>query len=144
MAQPCKKSQGQIAHSMSLAGYGCAVNHNLCAELWFTLYPSQYRCLLVCMVCLRNQWQHRKVGIHVLEQYASTEYYRCHPGNVRFHTKRLQTNIIITVFTQPLQAVTTAVALEFGLGSSLFAVALCFTVITMYDAAGVRRHAGLP
>lgn len=41
-----------------------------------------------------------------------------------------------------LQAVTTAVALEFGLGSSLFAVALCFTVITMYDAAGVRRHAG--
>jgi hypothetical protein len=41
------------------------------------------------------------------------------------------------------QAVTTAVALEFGLGSSLFAVALCFTVITMYDAAGVRRHAGL-
>jgi len=39
-------------------------------------------------------------------------------------------------------AVTTAVALEFGLGSSLFAVALCFTVITMYDAAGVRRHAG--
>lgn len=40
------------------------------------------------------------------------------------------------------QAVTTAVALEFGLGSSLFAVALCFTVITMYDAAGVRRHAG--
>ena len=42
-----------------------------------------------------------------------------------------------------LQAVTTAVALEFGLGSSLFAVALCFTVITMYDATGVRRHAGL-
>ena len=41
-----------------------------------------------------------------------------------------------------VQAVTTAVALEFGLGSSLFAVALCFTVITMYDAAGVRRHAG--
>lgn len=44
--------------------------------------------------------------------------------------------------TLPMQAVTTAVALEFGLGSSLFAVALCFTVITMYDATGVRRHAG--
>lgn len=41
-----------------------------------------------------------------------------------------------------LQAVTTAVGLEFGLASSLFAVALCFTLITMYDAAGVRYHSG--
>ena len=32
--------------------------------------------------------------------------------------------------------------LEFGLASSLFAVALCFTLITMYDAAGVRYHSG--
>ncbi len=37
---------------------------------------------------------------------------------------------------------TTAVGLEFGLASSLFAVALCFTLITMYDAAGVRYHSG--
>ena len=29
-----------------------------------------------------------------------------------------------------------------GLGSSLFAVALAFTVVVMYDAMGVRRHAG--
>lgn len=40
-------------------------------------------------------------------------------------------------------AVTTAVALQHGLGSSLFAVATCFSVIVMYDAMGVRRHAGL-
>ena len=40
------------------------------------------------------------------------------------------------------QAVTTATALEFGLGSSLFAVSLAFSLIVMYDAAGVRRHAG--
>ena len=40
------------------------------------------------------------------------------------------------------QAVTTAVGLEFGLASSLFAVALCFTLVTMYDAAGVRYHSG--
>ena len=32
--------------------------------------------------------------------------------------------------------------LEFGLASSLFAVALCFTLVTMYDAAGVRYHSG--
>ena len=42
-----------------------------------------------------------------------------------------------------MQAVTTAVGLEFGLASSLFAVALCFTLITMYDAAGVRYHSGV-
>ena len=41
-----------------------------------------------------------------------------------------------------VQAVTTATALEFGLGSSLFAVSLAFSLIVMYDAAGVRRHAG--
>jgi len=39
-------------------------------------------------------------------------------------------------------AITTATAMEFGLGSSLFAVSLAFSSIVMYDAAGVRRHAG--
>lgn len=38
--------------------------------------------------------------------------------------------------------VTTAIALQHGLGSSLFALGLCFSLIVMYDAAGVRRHAG--
>lgn len=40
-------------------------------------------------------------------------------------------------------AMTTAVAIRHGLGSSLFAACTCFTVIVMYDAMGVRRHAGL-
>lgn len=40
-------------------------------------------------------------------------------------------------------AMTTAVAQSHGLGSSLFAACTCFTVIVMYDAMGVRRHAGL-
>ena len=40
-------------------------------------------------------------------------------------------------------SITTAVALQHGLGSSLFAVCVCFSVIVMYDAMGVRRHAGL-
>lgn len=37
---------------------------------------------------------------------------------------------------------TTAIALEEGLGSSLFAIAAIFSVIVMYDAKGIRRHAG--
>lgn len=40
-------------------------------------------------------------------------------------------------------AVTTAVAIHHGLGSTLFAICTCFSVIVMYDAMGVRRHAGL-
>ncbi len=40
------------------------------------------------------------------------------------------------------QGITTAVAIQEGLGSALFAAALCFSVIVMYDAMGVRRHAG--
>ncbi|KAK2077491.1 hypothetical protein QBZ16_004336 [Prototheca wickerhamii] len=40
-------------------------------------------------------------------------------------------------------AMTTAVALEQGLQSPLFAIAACFSLIVMYDAMGVRRHAGL-
>jgi len=38
--------------------------------------------------------------------------------------------------------VTTAVAMVHGITSSLFAVCVCFSLIVMYDAAGVRRHAG--
>ncbi|PNW75523.1 hypothetical protein CHLRE_12g530100v5 [Chlamydomonas reinhardtii] len=38
--------------------------------------------------------------------------------------------------------ITTAIAIQQGLGSPLFAACLCFSVIVMYDAMGVRRHAG--
>jgi len=38
--------------------------------------------------------------------------------------------------------VTTAVALTQGLGSPMFAVCVAFSVIVMYDAMGVRQHAG--
>jgi len=37
---------------------------------------------------------------------------------------------------------TTAVAMQHGLSSSMFPVSLGFSLIVMYDAAGVRRHAG--
>lgn len=37
---------------------------------------------------------------------------------------------------------TTSVGLYYGFDSGLFAVALAFTAITMFDAQGVRRHSG--
>ncbi|KAL5231936.1 hypothetical protein ABZP36_030712 [Zizania latifolia] len=40
-------------------------------------------------------------------------------------------------------ALTTSVALCHGVGDSLFPVCLGFTLIVMYDATGVRRHAGM-
>jgi hypothetical protein len=41
-----------------------------------------------------------------------------------------------------VQGVTTALALQEGLSSPLFAVSMAFSVIVMYDAMGVRQHAG--
>ncbi len=39
-------------------------------------------------------------------------------------------------------SLSTAIALEFGLDSSVFAIAAVFGIIVMFDATGVRRHAG--
>jgi acid phosphatase family membrane protein YuiD len=39
-------------------------------------------------------------------------------------------------------ALSTAVALEEGLRSSIFGVTMFFSLLTMYDAAGIRRSAG--
>ncbi|TWI52922.1 divergent PAP2 family protein [Halalkalibacter nanhaiisediminis] len=39
-------------------------------------------------------------------------------------------------------ALSTAIALEFGLDSTIFAIAAVFGIIVMFDATGVRRHAG--
>ena len=41
-----------------------------------------------------------------------------------------------------VQSVTSAIGVVHGFGSTLFAMALTFSLIVMYDAAGVRRHAG--
>jgi hypothetical protein len=41
-----------------------------------------------------------------------------------------------------LQGVTTGIAYQHGVGSSAFALAVALSSIVMYDAAGVRRHAG--
>jgi acid phosphatase family membrane protein YuiD len=39
-------------------------------------------------------------------------------------------------------ALSTSLALEHGLNSALFAISAVFAIITMFDATGVRRHAG--
>jgi acid phosphatase family membrane protein YuiD len=39
-------------------------------------------------------------------------------------------------------ALSTGVALDHGLESSIFAISAVFAIITMFDATGVRRHAG--
>jgi len=42
-----------------------------------------------------------------------------------------------------VSALTTAIAIREGLSSSLFVLSLLFAVVTMYDAAGVRRAASI-
>ena len=44
--------------------------------------------------------------------------------------------------TSLVVGLTTAIAYQHGLGSTLFPLSLAFSLIVMYDAAGVRRHAG--
>lgn len=39
-------------------------------------------------------------------------------------------------------SLTTAVGLEYSLDSAIFAISAVFSIIVMFDAAGVRRHAG--
>ncbi|MDA1476274.1 divergent PAP2 family protein [Bacillus changyiensis] len=39
-------------------------------------------------------------------------------------------------------ALSTGIALDQGFGSPVFAVSTIFAVITMFDASGIRRHAG--
>lgn len=49
---------------------------------------------------------------------------------------------VVILFTA-LQGITTAIAFQHGMGSSAFALAVALSSIVMYDAAGVRRHAGV-
>lgn len=41
-----------------------------------------------------------------------------------------------------MTALATSIGIEYGLDSPLFAMAVIFGIIVMFDAAGVRRHAG--
>ena len=41
-----------------------------------------------------------------------------------------------------VSALATAIALQEGMSSPLFAIAFCFAAVVTYDATGIRRHAG--
>lgn len=62
--------------------------------------------------------------------------------------KRLDWSLMFSTGGMPsshsaaVTALSTAIAIEHGLHSSYFAIAAVFAIIVMFDAAGVRRHAG--
>ncbi|MGE6629936.1 divergent PAP2 family protein [Bacillus sp. NPDC077027] len=63
-------------------------------------------------------------------------------------SRRLDWSLITSTGGMPsshsaaVTALSTGIALEHGVGSSIFAIAAIFAVITMFDATGVRRQAG--
>lgn len=63
-------------------------------------------------------------------------------------TKKIDWNLLNSSGGMPsshssgVTALATGIAIEEGLGSSLFALSAMFAIIVMYDAAGVRRQTG--
>ncbi|WP_453994132.1 divergent PAP2 family protein [Bacillus nitroreducens] len=63
-------------------------------------------------------------------------------------TKKVDWSLITSTGGMPsshsaaVTALTTGIALEQGLDSPFFAISTVFAVIVMFDASGVRRHAG--
>lgn len=63
--------------------------------------------------------------------------------------RRLDLRLLTTMGGMPsshsaaVSALTTAIAIREGVGSSVFVLSLVFAAVTMYDAAGVRRAAGI-
>lgn len=63
-------------------------------------------------------------------------------------TKKFDWSLITSTGGMPsshsgaVTALSTAIAIEEGLGSPFFAISAIFGVIVMFDASGVRRHAG--
>jgi len=58
-------------------------------------------------------------------------------------TRLVGTGGMPSAHSASVAALTTAVGFREGTGSSLFAVTLFFSLVIMYDAAGLRRAAGL-
>ena len=65
-----------------------------------------------------------------------------------FRTKKINISLLISTGGMPsshsafVSAMTTAIGLSNGFDSSIFALCCVFSLIVMYDAAGVRRAAG--
>jgi acid phosphatase family membrane protein YuiD len=66
-----------------------------------------------------------------------------------FTERRVNLHLLVSAGGMPsshstlVAGLATAVAIQYGVGSSLFAVVFVFAVIVMYDAAGVRRAVGI-
>ena len=64
------------------------------------------------------------------------------------NTKKINTALIVSSGGMPsshssfVTAMTTSIGLKEGFNSSLFALSALFSLVVMYDAAGVRRAAG--
>lgn len=56
--------------------------------------------------------------------------------------KMLSTGGMPSSHSASVSSLATTIGIESGTGSPLFAAAVVFAVIVMYDAAGIRRHAG--
>jgi len=65
-----------------------------------------------------------------------------------FHTGKLDWERVLgtggmpSTHTTPVVACATSIGFTSGFDSSIFALALVFSVVVGYDAAGIRRHAG--
>ncbi|MDQ0257655.1 acid phosphatase family membrane protein YuiD [Evansella vedderi] len=65
-----------------------------------------------------------------------------------FATKRFDWSLVTSTGGMPsshsgaVTALSTAIAIEEGLGSPFFAISAIFGIIVMFDATGIRRHAG--
>ena len=66
-------------------------------------------------------------------------FFRAHRWNLR---RFVETGGMPSSHSASVAALTTAVGLWHGYSSGLFAVTLYFSLIVMYDAAGLRRAAG--
>lgn len=122
-------------------GYGAtaqALHHLLCHA---ALALESACCGITQRVCLEELMQRAVLHEHHLEL----------PGNIPAAAffSSVVTQVLFDSGGMPsshaalVVAVTTSVGIFNGLSSTAFPLALCFSVIVMYDAAGIRRHAGL-
>ncbi|MCI0182985.1 MAG: divergent PAP2 family protein [Acidibacillus sp.] len=57
-------------------------------------------------------------------------------------SKMMSTGGMPSSHSSAVSSLSTVIAIRMGTGSMLFAAAVVFAIIVMYDAAGIRRHAG--
>ena len=84
-------------------------------------------------------WLALGVGLLVQSYKGFRVYFETRRWNLR---RFVETGGMPSAHSAAVAALSTAVGLWHGFGSGLFAVTLYFSLIVMYDAAGLRRAAG--